>query len=48
MGKADALVSEWKNLLDGLHNNITVLQEIADNYEQAEGENVNAVMENGS
>ena len=48
VGKADALVSEWKNLLDGLHNNITVLQEIADNYEQAEGENVNAVMENGS
>ena len=48
VGKADALVSEWKNLLDGLHNNITVLQEIADNYEQTEGENVNVVMENGS
>lgn len=48
MGKANALVSEWKNLLDGLHNNITSLQEIADNYEQTEGENVNAVMEYGS
>lgn len=46
--RANILVTEWQELLDGLHNNISGLQEIAGNYENAEGENVNVVMENDS
>lgn len=42
------LLREWQELLDGLHNNVSDLQEIATAYEKAEGENVNVVLENDS
>lgn len=46
--KGREIFSEWQEVLNGLHNNIFALQEIAAEYETAEGENVGVVMENGS
>lgn len=46
MKKAAVLKAEWQELLSGLHNSALDLQEVALNYEKAEGENVSAIMEN--
>ncbi len=46
--KANVLIAEWQKILSGLHNRISDLQDIAGNYERAEGENINVIMENDS
>lgn len=44
--RAEALLEEWEELLCSLHNNVSDLQNIALVYEKAEGENINAIVEN--
>lgn len=42
------IIDKWQDALGGLHNNVSGLQEIADEYKMAEGDNMNVIMENGS